>query len=84
MGSTEGVGPALAVTNGGPGQVDNFGKVDGQTSNLAPSENQASTYLVRLRPEPHVINPIRALRSCLKSALRRYGLRCVGVREDRP
>jgi len=40
------------------------------------------TYLVRLRPEPRV-DPVRALRAGLKSLLRRYGLRCLAVREER-
>ena len=35
-------------------------------------------YTVRLRPEPD-IDDIAALRAFLKSALRRYGLRCLSV-----
>jgi hypothetical protein len=40
------------------------------------------TYLVRLRPEPNVVDSIRALHSGLKSLLRRNRLRCVSVREE--
>lgn len=40
------------------------------------------TFALRLRPEPNV-DPIRALRALLKIALRRLGLRCVEVREER-
>jgi hypothetical protein len=38
-------------------------------------------YLLRLRPEPHVDNPIRALRLALKLLLRKFGLRCVSAEE---
>jgi hypothetical protein len=41
-----------------------------------------TTYLVRLRAEPGT-DPIRALRAGLKVLLRRFGLRAVGVREER-
>jgi hypothetical protein len=38
-------------------------------------------YLIRLRPEPHVDNPVRALRLALKTLLRRFGSRCVSAEE---
>jgi hypothetical protein len=39
--------------------------------------------VVRLRPEPYVDDPIRALRHFLKSALcEAYGLRCVSIEEE--
>jgi hypothetical protein len=37
-------------------------------------------FVLRLAAKPGV-DPIRALRSLLKLALRRFGLRCVGVEE---
>jgi hypothetical protein len=39
------------------------------------------TYLLRLRPEPGVHDPVRVLRSALKYLLRRHGLRCIDARE---
>jgi hypothetical protein len=39
------------------------------------------TFVVKLRAEPGV-NPILALRALLKSASRRFGLRCISARED--
>lgn len=41
-------------------------------------------FTVRLRPEAHVDDPIRALRAFLKAALRRFGLRAISIREDKP
>jgi hypothetical protein len=40
--------------------------------------NQRPTFELRFRPEPGV-DPIRAMRLLLKTALRRYGLRCVNA-----
>jgi hypothetical protein len=37
------------------------------------------TFIVHFRPEPGVDDPIRALRLLLKTASRRYGLRCVNA-----
>jgi hypothetical protein len=39
-------------------------------------------YTLRLRPEPHIINPIHALRGALKVLLRRFGLRCVSAEQE--
>jgi hypothetical protein len=39
---------------------------------------------IRLRPEPHCADSIRALRQLLKVALRRWGLRAVAVKEVQP
>jgi len=36
-------------------------------------------FIVHLRPEPGVDDPIRALRLLLKTALRRYGMRCLNA-----
>jgi hypothetical protein len=44
-------------------------------------------FVLRLRAEPHLTDPIRSLRALLKAALRRYGLRCleaIEVREGQP
>lgn len=41
------------------------------------------TFLLRLRPEPGV-DGVRALRSALKSILRRFGLKALDVREETP
>ena len=37
------------------------------------------TFILHFRPEPGVDDPIRALRLLLKTASRRYGLRCVNA-----
>jgi len=39
--------------------------------------------VLALRPEPHVADPIRALRHAPKRLLRDHGLRVVTVREQR-
>ena len=39
-------------------------------------------FTIRLRPEPGT-EPIRALRGLLKNAMRKFGLRCTGLREER-
>ena len=40
-------------------------------------------FVLRLRAEPHLTDPIRSLRALLKAALRRYGLRCLEAVEVR-
>jgi hypothetical protein len=37
------------------------------------------TFTITLRPEPHVVDPIRMLRGFLKDGLRRWGLRAIMV-----
>jgi hypothetical protein len=45
---------------------------------------QRATLILRLRPEPGT-DPDKAIRGLLKMALRRFGLRCIGLeREDPP
>jgi hypothetical protein len=57
---------------------------------VPPSRNGASpqdrgrTFVLRLRAEPRVSDPIRALRALLKVALRRFGLRCTDAVEVQP
>ena len=41
------------------------------------------TFVITLRPERNIADPIRALRALLKSALRRHGLRCTSAREEK-
>lgn len=43
---------------------------------------QRPTFLVRLRPEPHVTDAVHALRALLKLALRHFGLRCIDAQEE--
>lgn len=45
--------------------------------------DQRPVYLIMLRPEADVDEPMRALRAALKSLLRRFGLRCLSIREGR-
>lgn len=49
---------------------------------VTPTEERP-VFTLRLRAEPGV-NPIRALRQALKTALRRFGFRCVEIRRDPP
>ena len=43
-------------------------------------KSERPIFTLVLRPEPGV-EPIRALRAALKVLLRRFGLRCVGLKE---
>ena len=47
----------------------------------ADDVKQRPTFVLQLRAEPHVVDPVRALRRALKILLRRFGLRCLDVRE---
>jgi hypothetical protein len=40
------------------------------------------TFTIKLRAEPGVAEPIKALRSALKLLLRRFGLKCVCITEE--
>jgi len=40
------------------------------------------TYVLIVRPERNVADPVRALRALLKVSLRRFGLRCVSAHES--
>jgi hypothetical protein len=40
------------------------------------------TYLIRLRAEPSVADPVKALRGALKILLRQFGLRALDAREE--
>ena len=35
------------------------------------------TFQLKLRPEPHVTDPVRVLRAALKLLLRKYGMRAI-------
>jgi hypothetical protein len=49
-------------------------------SERLPPASERATFTVTLRAEPHT-DAIRGLRWILKHSLRRFGLRCVAVRE---
>jgi hypothetical protein len=49
-----------------------------------PGKSKRPVFVVALRAEPHVADPIKALRALLKTALRRFKLRCVSVEEKQP
>ena len=51
------------------------------TRNPSPVKPEQITYLVVLRPEPHVDDPPRALKRALKVLLRHYGLRATSAEE---
>jgi|APPan5920702963_1055757.scaffolds.fasta_scaffold39438_1 hypothetical protein len=40
-------------------------------------------YVVRLRPEPNIEDPVRMLRRVLKDLLRLYGMRCLQIDEEK-
>jgi hypothetical protein len=42
------------------------------------------TFTIRLRPEPNVADPIKALRAALKVLLRRFGLKALSAEEEGP
>jgi hypothetical protein len=41
-------------------------------------------FIVQLRPEPRVTEPVRALKAALKLLLRRCGLKAISVEEKVP
>jgi hypothetical protein len=42
------------------------------------------TFLIRLRPGPHVADPIKALRWALKRLLRDHDLQCLSAEVEQP
>jgi hypothetical protein len=40
-------------------------------------------YIMRIRPEKNVADPINALRRGLKNLLRQFGLRCISIEEEK-
>jgi hypothetical protein len=46
------------------------------------TEKARPVFVLKLRPEPRVTDPVRALRAALKALLRRYGLRCLTAYEE--
>ena len=46
-----------------------------------PEPGRGRVFVVRLRALPHCTDPIKALRSALKTLLRRFGLRCIEISE---
>jgi hypothetical protein len=42
------------------------------------------TFVVVLRPEPHVADATHAVRRALKLLLRRFGLKCISIEEMHP
>ena len=50
-------------------------------SENCPPTQVRPVFRLTLRPEPHVTDPVRALRLALKVLLRRFGLRCISVEE---
>jgi hypothetical protein len=52
---------------------------------MTDEANRRPVFLLRLRPEPHVTDPVRSLRNMLKAALRRFGMRAISVvQEEEP
>jgi hypothetical protein len=51
------------------------------TNRLPQPVRRGAVFVVRLRTDPTIANPIRDLRALLKIALRRFGLRCVNAVE---
>jgi hypothetical protein len=47
------------------------------------SADDRVVFILYLRPEADVENPLRNLRAALKTLLRRFGLRAVDLREER-
>jgi hypothetical protein len=40
-------------------------------------------FILRIRPEPHVDDPVRALRHALKKLLRAYGIRVLKIDQEK-
>jgi hypothetical protein len=51
--------------------------------NAGRKPDDVPTFRLVLRPTPACIDPVKALRSLLKRALRSYGLRCTSCEELR-
>jgi len=47
------------------------------------TDEQRPVFVLESRPEPNVVDPVRALKALLKSALRRHGLRCTSACEEK-
>lgn len=47
------------------------------------TEKLRPVFVLKLRPEPQVSDPVKALRAALKQLLRRYGLRCLTAYEEK-
>jgi hypothetical protein len=58
-----------------------MGRVAPMTATTKPITKPRPSFVLELRPEPGV-DPVLALRSLLKAALRRFGLRCVSLKEQ--
>jgi hypothetical protein len=41
-------------------------------------------FVMRIRPEKNIADPLNALRRGLKNLLRQFGLRCLSIEEERP
>jgi hypothetical protein len=54
------------------------------SNNESPSKKQLAAFVVTLRAESHVVDPVYALRRLLKTALRQYGLRALSVEQQSP
>jgi hypothetical protein len=49
---------------------------------VSDKRSSGPVFVIKLRPLPHVVDPIKALRGLLKTALRRFGLQCTEVQEE--
>jgi hypothetical protein len=47
------------------------------------SEKARPIFVLKLRPEPQVTDAVKTLRAALKTLLRRFGLRCIAIDEER-
>ena len=51
------------------------------TASTKPTAKERPVFVLELRPEAQVIDPLRSLRKALKTLLRAHGLRCVKIEE---
>jgi hypothetical protein len=47
------------------------------------TEKARPVFVLKLRPEPRVVDPVKALRAALKVLLRKYKLRCLTIYEEK-
>jgi hypothetical protein len=76
LGDTTEISPPLGDPDSNPA---------GGRAHTAPARpvKDRPVFILKLRPEPHVVDPVKALRGFLKDALRRWGLRAISAIEEK-
>jgi hypothetical protein len=80
--TTEGQAPRRAGANAGASFTGRNAMITLSSTDHRAAAKDGPVFVLRVRPEPGVDDPFRALRAVLKSMLRRHGLRCLSARQD--